>query len=159
MQRVDLEVAVEHGSVIGQHRGVLKGDRHAVGETHPLDAHDVGTVRQAQVGDLFRAGRVDAGRHEPRRRRHAAPRHLLGERQENAGAAVHRTGRDERAPTPLAIDQAGDRELLDRLPNRHPADLEAGAQLGLRRQGIAGRRGGDQLAQVGLDVAIAGAAR
>ena len=75
------------------------------------------------------------------------------------GPAVHRPRRDERPPAALAVDETGDGQLLHGLADGHPADVEAGAQLGLGRQGVAGRSGGDQPAQVGLDVAVAGAAR
>ena len=108
VQRAVLEVGVEHGAVLDHHGGVLEGDRHAVGEAHPLDADDLGAVRQAEVVDLLGPGRVDARRHEPRRRRHAAPRHLLGERQEHAGPAVHRPRGDERPLAALTVDEAGD---------------------------------------------------
>ncbi len=159
VQRVDLEVAVEHSTVIDQHGGVLEGDRHAVGEADSLDAHDLGTVVKTKVGELLGTCSIDAGRDEPRRRLHAASRHLLGERQEYARPAVHRPRRDERPPAALAVDEAGDGQLLNCLADGHPADVEAGAQLGLRRQRVTGRCGSDQPAQVGLDLAIAGAAR
>ena len=79
--------------------------------------------------------------------------------EEHAWSAVQRARGDERAPPPLALDQPGVRQLLDRLAHRHPADPEAVAELGLGEQGVAGRGVVDQLAQVCLDVAIAGAAR
>ena len=136
--------------------GVLEGDRDAVGEPHPLDAHHLGTVGEGEGVALLRTRRVDAGRHEARRGLHAAAAHLLGERQEHAGAAVHRPRRHERPLAPFALDEAGDGELLQRLAHGHPADVEAGAQLGLGRQPIARYGRADQLAQVRLDGAIAG---
>ena len=90
-------------------------------------------------------------RHEPRRRLHAAAAHLLGERQEHARAAVHRPGGDERALAALALDEAGESELLHRLAHGHPADVEAGAQVRLGRQPVSRRGDVDQPAQVRLD--------
>jgi hypothetical protein len=159
VQRAALEVGIEHGAVLGDNGGILEGDRHAVGEPNPLHPHDICVRVETEIGDLLGPRRVQSRRDEAGRRLHSTPGHLLGERQEHSGPAVHRPHGHERPAAALTVDEAGGGKLLHGLAHRHPADVEPGAQLGLGRQGVARRPGGDQPAEMLLDVAVAGALR
>ena len=111
--------------------------------------------RRGRGRNVPRAGRRDARRHEARTGDEAAPRHLLGERQEHTRSSMQRAGCDERATAALPIDQTGVGQHLERLAHRHPTDAEALAELGLGREHVACRSGCDQPLQVLLDLAVA----
>ena len=158
MQRSAFEVGVEDGAVLGDDRRILEGDRYAVGEADALDTDDLRAGLQPQFGDLLGACWTEPRGDESGAGHHPAPRHLLAERQEHAGPAVHRAAGDERAPPPLAIDEPGVGQLLDGLADRHPADVEAVAQLGLGRQRVTRMGAVDEVAQVPLDGPVPGRA-
>ena len=82
----------------------------------------------------------DPGQHA-RARDASGPGHLLGERHQPVGPAVGRRLGHEAAASRLARDQAVLGEPLHGVARGHPADPELGAQLGVRRQPLAGAAG------------------
>ena len=136
VQRTADQVSVQHVAVLREHGSVLEGDRHAVGQPYPLHTHHLGVRLQPERVDLLRARRREPRCQDPRAGHLSPPLHLVAERQEHAGSAVHRSTGDERALPAVAIDESGVGQLLQRLAHRHPADPEPGAQLRLARQRV-----------------------
>ena len=159
VQRSGGQVGAQNVAIVGEHGGIFEGDRHAVGQADALHAHDLGIRLQPERVDLLRARRCQTRGHDPRAGDLPTPGHLVAERQEHAGATVHRAAGDERALAAVTIDEPGVGQLLQGLADGHPADGEPGAELRLGGQGVASLGAADQPAQVVLDLPVAGGGR
>ena len=134
--------------------GRFERDRLAVGLAQATQVDDRLAGRDAEAGCLGCRGRTDDAGQHARARDAPGPEHLVGEGHQPVGAAMRRRLGDEAAAPRFAGDQAVLGQPVHGVPGGHPADPELGAQLGVRRQPLAGPQGRDPLAQRLLDLAV-----